>query len=88
MALEEKYLTEDKMGNQLKDILKAADKLVTENMNLVSKHTNQIMKKVEKKYIKDPDNSMSPKAAKDIFLSNYTKSIENYINGIVKSIGK
>jgi len=91
MKLENKYLKESKMFKKTKveinDVLKAADKLVIENMNLVSKYTDKLMKEAEMKYIKNED-SMSPAAARDIFLSSYTKSFENYINGIVRSLGK
>jgi D-tyrosyl-tRNA(Tyr) deacylase len=91
MKLENKYLKESKMFKRTKievnDVLKVADKLVIENMNLVSKYTNQLMKEAEMKYIKNED-SMSPAAARDIFLSRYTNSYENYINGIVRSLGK
>lgn len=85
MKLEEKYLTESNI--QLNQVLKVADKLVTENMKLVSKYVDQIVKEVNREYMKDPDNSMKPTTARDIFLSSYTKQMEDYMSGIVKSIG-
>jgi hypothetical protein len=65
MKLEEKYLNES--NNDMKKILKFADKLVSDNMNLVAKYTDKIMKEVEKIYIKDP-NSISTADDRDIFL--------------------
>ena len=87
MKLEEKYLNENTNNNDMKKILKAADKLVIENMNLVMKHTDKIMKEVEKKYIKDP-NSVSTAVARDIFLSSYISSFENYLSGMKRSLRK
>jgi len=84
MKLEEKYLNEN-ANSDVKKILKAADKLVTENMNLVAKHTDKIMKETEKIYLKDP-NSISTADARDMFLSSYISSFENYLSGLKRSL--
>ena len=88
MSLEEKYLNESiNNSKDIKKIFNLADKLVAEVMNLSYKYTDKLMKETEKNYLKDPER-MSPAAARDIFLSKFTKGMENYLNGIIRSIGK